>query len=101
MKMTIRRFEVERISVTSSKPFEVVVAALNAVGRLGFRPLFFEVTRLSARLLSRFRKFNQIPQGSSRGNGGSSDWQSRHSTSRRICLQLSAATAAHIEGQLP
>ena len=28
--MTIRRVEIERLSVTSSKPFEVVVAALKA-----------------------------------------------------------------------
>jgi len=28
--MTIRKFEIERLSVTSSKPFEVVVAALKA-----------------------------------------------------------------------
>ena len=35
MKMTIRRFEVERISVTSSKPFEAVVAALNGLGGWG------------------------------------------------------------------
>jgi uncharacterized protein (DUF302 family) len=35
MKMSIRKFEVERFSVTSSKPFETVVAALKAgVGRL-------------------------------------------------------------------
>jgi uncharacterized protein (DUF302 family) len=35
MKMSIRRFEIERFSVTSSRPFEVVVAALKeAVGRL-------------------------------------------------------------------
>jgi uncharacterized protein (DUF302 family) len=33
--MSIRRFEIERFSVTSSKPFEAVVAALKAaVGRL-------------------------------------------------------------------
>lgn len=33
--MSIRRFEVERISVTSSRPFEAVVAALKAaVGRM-------------------------------------------------------------------
>jgi uncharacterized protein (DUF302 family) len=35
MKMSIRRFEIERVSVTSSRPFEAVVAALkDAVGRL-------------------------------------------------------------------
>src|SRR6202158_6637885 len=35
MRMSIRRFEVERVSVTSSRPFEAVVAALkDAVGRL-------------------------------------------------------------------
>src|SRR3984893_7038467 len=35
MKMSIRRFEIERFSVTSSRPFEAVVAALkDAVGRL-------------------------------------------------------------------
>jgi uncharacterized protein (DUF302 family) len=35
MKMSIRRFEIERFSVTSSRPFEAVVSALNdAVGRL-------------------------------------------------------------------
>jgi uncharacterized protein (DUF302 family) len=35
MKMSIRRFEVERFSVTSSRPFEAVVAALkDALGRL-------------------------------------------------------------------
>src|ERR1700730_12822352 len=35
MKMSTRRFEVERFSVTSSMPFEAVVAALkDAVGRL-------------------------------------------------------------------
>ena len=35
MKMSTRRFEVERVSVTSSRPFEAVVAALkDAVGRL-------------------------------------------------------------------
>ena len=28
--MTIRKVEIERLSVTSSKPFEVVMAALNA-----------------------------------------------------------------------
>jgi hypothetical protein len=34
MKMSIRRFEIERFSVTSSRPFEAVVAALkDAVGR--------------------------------------------------------------------
>jgi uncharacterized protein (DUF302 family) len=33
--MSIRKFEIERFSVTSSKPFETIVAALNArVGRL-------------------------------------------------------------------
>ena len=33
--MSIRRFEIERFSVTSSRPFETVVAALkNGVGRL-------------------------------------------------------------------
>jgi uncharacterized protein (DUF302 family) len=33
--MSIRRFEIERLSLTSSKPFEAVVAALKAaVGRL-------------------------------------------------------------------
>ena len=33
--MSIRRFEIERVSVTSSRPFEAVVAALkDAVGRL-------------------------------------------------------------------
>ena len=35
MKTSTRRFEVERVSVTSSRPFEAVVAALkDAVGRL-------------------------------------------------------------------
>jgi uncharacterized protein (DUF302 family) len=35
MKMSIRRFEIERVTVTSSRPFEAVVAALkDAVGRL-------------------------------------------------------------------
>jgi uncharacterized protein (DUF302 family) len=35
MKLSIRRFEIERVSVTSSRPFETVVAALkHAVGRL-------------------------------------------------------------------
>jgi len=35
MKMSIRRFEIERVSVKSSTPFEAVVAALkDAVGRL-------------------------------------------------------------------
>jgi uncharacterized protein (DUF302 family) len=35
MKMSIKRFEIERVSVTSSRPFEAVVAALkDAVGRL-------------------------------------------------------------------
>jgi uncharacterized protein (DUF302 family) len=35
MKMSIRRFEIERFSVTSSRSFEAVVAALkDAVGRL-------------------------------------------------------------------
>jgi uncharacterized protein (DUF302 family) len=35
MKMSIRRFEIERFSVTSSMPFEAVVAALkDAIGRL-------------------------------------------------------------------
>src|SRR6202166_1776322 len=35
MKMSIRRFEIERFSVTASRPFEAVVAALkDAVGRL-------------------------------------------------------------------
>src|SRR6202163_1177883 len=35
MRMSIRRFEIERFSVTSSRPFEAVVAALkDAVGRL-------------------------------------------------------------------
>ena len=35
MKMSIRRFEIERFSVTSSRPLEAVVAALrDAVGRL-------------------------------------------------------------------
>src|SRR5256885_7472482 len=35
MKMSIKRFEVERFSVTCSRPFEAVVAALkDAVGRL-------------------------------------------------------------------
>jgi uncharacterized protein (DUF302 family) len=35
MKVSIRRFEIERFSVTSSRPFEAVVAALKeAVGRL-------------------------------------------------------------------
>jgi hypothetical protein len=35
MKMSIRRFEIERFSVTSSKPFDAVVAALKTgVGRL-------------------------------------------------------------------
>jgi hypothetical protein len=33
--MSIRRFEIERFGVTSSKPFDSVVAALNAaIGRL-------------------------------------------------------------------
>ena len=35
MKMSIKRFEIERFSVTTSRPFEAVVAALkDAVGRL-------------------------------------------------------------------
>ena len=35
MKMSIKRFEIERVSVTSSRPFEAVVAALkDAIGRL-------------------------------------------------------------------
>ena len=35
MKMSIRRFEIERVSVRSSRPFEAVVAALkDAIGRL-------------------------------------------------------------------
>jgi hypothetical protein len=35
MKMLIRKFEIDRFSVTSSRPFEAVVAALKAgVGRL-------------------------------------------------------------------
>jgi len=35
MKVSIRRFEIERFSVTSSRPFETVLAALkDAVGRL-------------------------------------------------------------------
>jgi uncharacterized protein (DUF302 family) len=35
MKMSIRKFEIDRFSVTSSRPFEAVVAALKAgVGRL-------------------------------------------------------------------
>jgi uncharacterized protein (DUF302 family) len=35
MKMSIRRFEIERFSATSSRPFEAVVAGLkDAVGRL-------------------------------------------------------------------
>ena len=35
MTMSIRRFEIERFSVTSSMPFEAVVAALkDAVGRV-------------------------------------------------------------------
>jgi hypothetical protein len=35
MKVSITRFEIERFSVTSSRPFEAVVAALkDAVGRL-------------------------------------------------------------------
>jgi uncharacterized protein (DUF302 family) len=35
MKMSIRKFEIERFGVTSSKPFEAVMAALKAgVGRL-------------------------------------------------------------------
>jgi hypothetical protein len=37
MKMSIRKFEIERFSVTSLKPFEAVMAALKAgVGATGF-----------------------------------------------------------------
>jgi hypothetical protein len=35
MKMSIKKFEIERFSVTSSRPFDAVVAALKGgVGRL-------------------------------------------------------------------
>jgi len=48
MKMSIRRFEIERVSVTSSRPFEAVVAALkDAVGRLDLVE-FAKASRLSA-----------------------------------------------------
>ena len=35
MKLSIRRFEIERVTMTSARPFEAVMAALkDAVGRL-------------------------------------------------------------------
>jgi len=53
MKMSTRRFEIERFRVISSRPFEAVVAAFkDALGRLDLKDAFANSIDLGARTLS-------------------------------------------------
>ena len=59
--MTIRRVEIERLSVTSSKPFEVVVAALKAAVGQPDMVEFVKETRGARTFSERLRSDRYVP----------------------------------------